>query len=260
LLKHFFIKQFLFLFFKEHRDRQVCAARSLVRQSTDLTSSFPLKGFQKINSETVEIPGLNVKVVRYRLENDLGKIDPHLYKKYNAGGIDANAGLSKGELYFSLRYTEDNQMFSIIINRAEVFNNLQSSSTHDVNASNNGSRNRLIPLTRKNSVSAPNSPNMSKPDTYVRIQLLPDNKKRKYTTRIQRKNYTPVYDERFQFQLPFDELQHKTLYLSHYEFGRFSKHELIGTVRLNDIHLIKDLNTSDVEMIKNLIPLAEVRA
>ena len=46
--------------------------RTLVRQSTDLTSSFPLKRFQRINSETVEIPGLNVKVVRYRIENDLG--------------------------------------------------------------------------------------------------------------------------------------------------------------------------------------------
>ena len=72
-------------------------SRSLVRQSTDLTSSFPLKPFQKINSETIEIPGLNVKVVRYRVGNDLGKIEPHLYKKYNTGGIDSNASLSKGK-------------------------------------------------------------------------------------------------------------------------------------------------------------------
>ena len=62
--------------------------RVLTRQSTDLTCKFPLKPFQRINSETVEIPGLNVKVVRYRVEDDLGKIDPHMYIKNNSTGAD----------------------------------------------------------------------------------------------------------------------------------------------------------------------------
>lgn len=94
--------------------------RTLVRQATDLTSSFPLKPFQKINSETVEIPGLNVKVVRYRIANDLGKIEPHLYIKYNLGGVDSSAAVAKGKLYFTVRYNQEIQSFTVGINRCTI--------------------------------------------------------------------------------------------------------------------------------------------
>ena len=107
------------------------------------------------------------------------------------------------------------------------------------------------------SISAPNSPNVTKPDTYVKVQLLPD-KKRKFQTRIQRKNHSPLFEETFYFQTTFEDLQNRTLYLAMFEFGRFSKHELLGAVRINDLHLIKDLNTNEVEFTRNLIPLAEV--
>jgi Ca2+-dependent lipid-binding protein len=197
-------------------------------------------------------------VVRYRVDNNLGKIEPHLYKKYNAGGIDSNASMSKGKLHFTLRYTGDNQMLSVIISKAEIFNSVHGLSG-DLPATPVVGGKKKLSISSMSSLSAPNSPNVNKPDTYVRIQLLPDNKKRKYQTKIQRKTYTPAFDERFQFQLAFDELQNKTLYLSHFEFGRFSKHELIGTVRLNDLHLIKDLGSTDIDLVKNLIPLAEVR-
>lgn len=236
----------------------------LVRQSTELTSSFPLKSFQKINSETVEIPGLNVKVVRYRVDHDLGRIEPHLYKKGIAGGVDSNANLSKGKLQFTLRYTEDTQTLSIIVGKAEIFNQdgLVDASGHKEKKSRLASLSSLSSSSSSSNSNGGSGSNKSVvfPDTYVRIQLLPDHKKRKYQTKIQRKTFRPVFDERFQYQLPFDELQNKTLYLSHFEFGRFGKHELIGTVRLNDLHLIKDLTATDIDMVKNLIPLAEVRS
>ena len=225
--------------------------RSLVRQSTDLTSSFPLKPFQKINSETVEIPGLNVKVVRYRIENDLGKLEPHLYKNYNSGGGDNTQMVSKGKIWFSLHYNEEIQSLSVTINRSEIFNGSQSPNGSLSSYSNSAS------LNANTSVSAPNSPNLNKPDTYVRVQLLPD-KKKKYQTRIQRKTCTPVFEETFYFQVPFNELVTKTLYLAQLEFGRFSKHELIGAVRLADLNTIKDLTTGDIEFIRNLTPLANV--
>ena len=224
--------------------------RSLVRQSTDLTSSFPLKPFQKINSETVEIPGLNVKVVRYRIENDLGKLEPHLYKNYNSGGGDNTQMVSKGKIWFSLHYNEEIQSLSVTINRSEIFNGSQSPNG-SLSYSNSAS------LNANTSVSAPNSPNLNKPDTYVRVQLLPD-KKKKYQTRIQRKTCTPLFEETFYFQVPFNELVTKTLYLAQLEFGRFSKHELIGAVRLADLNTIKDLTTGDIEFIRNLTPLANV--
>lgn len=221
-------------------------SKTLVRQATDLTSSFPLKSFQKINSETIEIPGLNVKVVRYRIENDLGRIEPHLYKNYSVGACDSNVSVSKSKLFFSLYYNEEIQSLSVSVNKAEIFNS-SNSLANNVPSNNNY-------LNSSNNISAPNSPNLNKPDTYVKVQLLPD-KKRKYQTKIQRKTFTPVFDETFYFQLPFDDLQNRTLILTHMEFGRFSKHELIGSVRLSDLHSIKDITSGEVELNKNLLQL-----
>jgi hypothetical protein len=45
--------------------------------------------------------------------------------------------------------------------------------------------------------------------------------------------------------------------MTHMEFGRFSKHELIGTVRLNELHTIKDISVGEVEMNRNLLQLNE---
>jgi hypothetical protein len=185
--------------------------RTLVRQSTDITTSFPLKPFQKINSETIEIPGLNVKVVRYRVENDLGKIDPHLYKSYNSS-IDPTTAITKGKLFFSLYYNEEIKSLSVTINKAEIFNVYGNTNAGCSNTS------------------VVNSPNLNKPDTYVKIQLLPD-KKKKFQTKVQRKTWTPVYEETFYFQLDIEDLKTRTLFLTHLESGRFSKHELIGAVR-----------------------------
>ncbi len=176
--------------------------KTLVRQSTDLTTSFPLKSFQKINSETVEIPGLNVKVVRYRIANDLGRIEPHLYKNYNAGSGDSNAAVCKSKLFFSLYYNEEIQSLSVTVTKAEIFNSSASLASGMMGGGGSSF------ASTGSTISAPSSPNLNKPDTYVKIQLLPD-KKRKYQTKIQRKTFTPVFDETFYFQLPFDDLQNR---------------------------------------------------
>lgn len=231
-----------------YESRKTNSSKTLIRQSTDLTSSFPLKSFQKINSQTVEIPGLNVKVVRYRIENDLGKIEPHLYTKYSSAGIETNQVISKGKIYLTLRYNEEIRSFSVTVNKVDIY----------PNAKGNFMPNNFNSLhVSSNSRSQPNSPNLSKPDTYVKIVLLPD-KKKKYQTKIQRKTMQPVFEETFYFQLPYEELNSKTLHLTLLEFGRFSRHELIGSVRISDLNLIKNLQASDVEIVKNILPLAEV--
>lgn len=223
------------------------SSKTLIRQSTDLTSSFPLKPFQKINSQTVEIPGLNVKVVRYRIENDLGKIEPHLYTKYSSAGIETNQVISKGKIFLTLRYNEEIRSFSVTVNKVDI----------NPNVKGNMMPSNFNSLAASNSRSQPNSPNLSKPDTYVKVVMLPD-KKKKYQTKIQRKTMQPVFEETFYFQLPYEELNSKTLHLTLFEFGRFSRHELIGSVRISDLNLIKNLQTSDVEIVKNILPLAEV--
>lgn len=108
---------------EDNHDFYVNARQLLTRQSTEMTSTFPSKAFHgKINSQTIEIPGLNVKVVRYKnMENDIGKIDPNLYRNYSSSkGADSNVGISKGKLFFSLRFNEEIQSFSVNIIKAEL--------------------------------------------------------------------------------------------------------------------------------------------
>ena len=222
--------------------------RVLMRQSTDLTCKFPLKPFQRINSETVEIPGLNVKVVRYRVEDDLGKIEPHMYIKNSSAGADSLMNsTSKGKIYFSLHYNEEIKSLSLTINKAEIYVHPHFSPPS-----------ALINNSKKfeytdDIVSAAN-----KPDTYVKIQLYPG-KKHKYQTRVQRKTCTPAFEETFFFSIPFQDLSSKSVNLTVLDFGRFTKNSLIGSVRLNDLHLIKDLKTTEVDFVRNLLPLSEVR-
>ena len=220
--------------------------RVLVRQSTDLTCKFPVRPFQRINSETVEIPGLNVKVVRYRIEDDLGKIEPQMYIKNNSNGVDLTNSTSKGKINFTVRYNEDIQSLTVTINTVEIF-------VHPhFNSPNTTLNNKRFEYS-DDVVSSAN-----KPDTYVKIQLYPGNKKQKYQTKIQRKTCTPVFEETFYFSVPFQDLPSKSLNITVLDFGRFTKHSLIGSVRLNDLHCIKDLTTKDIDFSKNLLPLTEV--
>uniref|UniRef100_A0A3B3ZPP7 C2 domain-containing protein n=1 Tax=Periophthalmus magnuspinnatus TaxID=409849 RepID=A0A3B3ZPP7_9GOBI len=68
-------------------------------------------------------------------------------------------------------------------------------------------------------------------DPYVKVFLLPD-KKKKYETKVQRKNLCPVFNETFIFKIPYAELGGKTLILQVYDFDRFSKHDMIGEIKI----------------------------
>ncbi|XP_077595539.1 synaptotagmin Vb isoform X2 [Stigmatopora nigra] len=68
-------------------------------------------------------------------------------------------------------------------------------------------------------------------DPYVKVFLLPD-KKKKYETKVQRKNLCPVFNETFFFKIPYAELGGKTLVLQVFDFDRFSKHDMIGDIKI----------------------------
>ncbi|NWI24392.1 SYT3 protein, partial [Sula dactylatra] len=71
-------------------------------------------------------------------------------------------------------------------------------------------------------------------DPYVKIYLLPDRKK-KFQTKVHRKTLNPVFDETFSFGVPFAELPARRLHFSVYDFDRFSRHDLIGQVVLDNL-------------------------
>uniref|UniRef100_A0A3P8U0W7 Synaptotagmin n=1 Tax=Amphiprion percula TaxID=161767 RepID=A0A3P8U0W7_AMPPE len=91
-------------------------------------------------------------------------------------------------------------------------------------------------------------------DPYVKVLLLPD-KKKKFDTKVHKKTLNPVFNETFVFKVPYEELGGKTLCMSVYDYDRFSKHDVIGEVKLpmNTIDLgrpieeWRDLESADQE-------------
>nr|NP_001107602.1 synaptotagmin [Ciona intestinalis]BAF93470.1 synaptotagmin [Ciona intestinalis] len=68
-------------------------------------------------------------------------------------------------------------------------------------------------------------------DPYVKVFMLPD-KKKKQETKVHRKTLNPVFNETFNFKVPYNEIGGKTLVFAVYDFDRFSKHDIIGEVRV----------------------------
>uniref|UniRef100_A0A4W6EBH9 Synaptotagmin IXb n=1 Tax=Lates calcarifer TaxID=8187 RepID=A0A4W6EBH9_LATCA len=66
-------------------------------------------------------------------------------------------------------------------------------------------------------------------DPYVKIYLLPD-RKTKHQTKVHRKTLNPVFDEVFLFPVAYAELSSRKLHFSVYDFDRFSRHDVIGQV------------------------------
>ncbi|XP_051904523.1 synaptotagmin Va [Hippocampus zosterae] len=68
-------------------------------------------------------------------------------------------------------------------------------------------------------------------DPYVKVYMLPD-KKKKFETKVQRKNLCPVFNETFIFKIPYTELGGQTLVLQVFDFDRFGKHDVIGEIKI----------------------------
>ncbi|XP_029578598.1 synaptotagmin-6 [Salmo trutta] len=77
-------------------------------------------------------------------------------------------------------------------------------------------------------------------DPYVKIYLLPDRKK--FQTRVHRKTLNPTFDESFQFPVPYDELAVRKLHMSVFDFDRFSRHDMIGEVVVDNLVETSDLS------------------
>ncbi|KAM9430231.1 synaptotagmin-B-like isoform 5-T19 [Salvelinus alpinus] len=68
-------------------------------------------------------------------------------------------------------------------------------------------------------------------DPYVKVYVLPD-KKKHFTTKVHKKTLNPTFNETFVFKIPFQEMGGKTLVMQVFDFDRFSKHDVIGEVKL----------------------------
>lgn len=82
-------------------------------------------------------------------------------------------------------------------------------------------------------------------DPYVKVFIAPE-RKQKYETKIIRNTLNPVYNETFLFNVPFNELQSKTLFLVVFDYDRLSKDDKMGQLAV-PLETIDFGTTSEIE-------------
>ncbi|XP_060765858.1 synaptotagmin VIII [Neoarius graeffei] len=68
-------------------------------------------------------------------------------------------------------------------------------------------------------------------DPYVKVYIHP-NKSKTFETKVFRKTLNPVFNEHFKYQISQKDLSESTLVMQVYDFNRFSKHDVIGELRM----------------------------
>lgn len=113
-----------------------------------------------------------------------------------SGGIEDSQ--FRGRLQYSITYDTPNQQLQVEVLKAED-----------------------LPAMDKNGKSEP----------YVVVMVLPD-KQNKKETKVKRNDLNPTFNEKFIFRVLPTETANRTLLFIVYDFNRFSKHDIIGEVRL----------------------------
>ncbi|CAF1607948.1 unnamed protein product [Rotaria sp. Silwood1] len=203
------------------REEMINRSRSLIRQSTDTTSTFPIRRSIR-RMESIEIPGLNgVKAIRY-INDNLGKLEPNLYKK----PIQLNdPSYNSGSITLTLFYNQS--LTSLIITIISIDH---------------------LPFRDLNSKVLPNP--------FVKLCLLPDRRK-KFQTKVYKHIESVQFNETFEFQTTYKQLYKRILLLSVYDFRRSSKRNLIGTVKIDDICLKSDITSQTITLTKHIVPGTE---
>lgn len=141
---------------------------------------------------------------------NLGRIKPELYKQKSVDSEDDGKEPvpTCGKLSFSLQYDYENLSLVVKILKA-------------------------LDLPAKDFTGTS--------DPYVKIYLLPERKK-KFQTRVHRKTLNPVFDETFQFPVEYDQLCNRKMHFSVYDFDRFTSHDMIGEVLVDNLFELSDLS------------------
>ncbi|KAL9824418.1 synaptotagmin-6 [Geothlypis trichas] len=183
------------------------------RQTTEPASSTRHISFKRHLPRQMHVSsmdyGLEAPAVAEQ-PTSIGRIKPELYKQKTVDTEDPKKEAEKtcGKINFTLKYDYENETLTVRILRA---------------------------------FDLPAKDFCGSSDPYVKIYLLPD-RKRKFQTRVHRKTLNPTFDESFHFPVPHEELASRKLHLSVFDFDRFSRHDMIGEVILENLFEDSDLS------------------
>lgn len=197
-------------------------SRSLIRQSTDTTCTYPIRRTIR-RLESIEIPGLNgVKSIRY-INDDLGRLQPELYRKQiHQNDATHNAGIIHFKLFF-------NQTLQAL----------------------------LVQLVSIENLSPKDLSNKSTVNPFVKLYLLPD-RRRKFQSKVYKFNKTIEIDENFQYPISYELLLKRTLVFSINDFSRSLKRNSIGTVQLEQFDAMPEITTNEIFFSRMIVPQIEV--
>eukprot|EP00062_Callorhinchus_milii_P010625 gi/632955816/ref/XP_007893651.1/ PREDICTED: synaptotagmin-10 [Callorhinchus milii] len=181
------------------------------RQTTEPTSSSRHNSFRRHLPRQMHVSSVDFSMdslQRGETTTSIGRIKPELYKQKSVDSEDDQENVkTSGKLNFTLKYDYENELLIIMILKA---------------------------------LDLPAKDFSGTSDPYVKIFLLPDRKK-KFQTRVHRKTLNPIFEETFQFPLVFDQLNNRKLHFSVYDFDRFSRHDLIGEVIVDNLFDVSEL-------------------
>ncbi|XP_001503265.1 synaptotagmin-10 [Equus przewalskii] len=186
------------------------------RQTTEPTSSSRHNSFRRHLPRQMQISSVDFStgtepvLQRGETTTSIGRIKPELYKQKS---VDSEGNTKEdvktcGKFNFTLQYDYENELLVVKIIKA-------------------------LDLPAKDFTGTS--------DPYVKMYLLPDRKK-KFQTRVHRKTLNPLFDETFQFPVAYDQLSNRKLHFSVYDFDRFSRHDMIGEVILDNLFEVSDLS------------------
>ncbi|XP_041084492.1 synaptotagmin-6-like isoform X1 [Polyodon spathula] len=182
------------------------------RQSTEPASSTRHSSFKRHLPRQMQVSSLDDDTDLYAHEQptSIGRIKPELYKQKSVDTEESAKAKGKpcGTINFSLQYDYEIEALVVRILKA---------------------------------LDLPAKDLCGSSDPYVKIYLLPD-RKCKFQTRVHRKTLNPTFDEAFHFPLPYEELARSKLHLSVFDFDRFSRHDMIGEVILDNLFEASDLS------------------
>ncbi|XP_043268547.1 synaptotagmin-10-like [Venturia canescens] len=189
-------------------------SKKVLRQTTLPIVPMRHQTFQRQLSHRLDLPNIKFSIcsLENRSDSSLGLIKPELYKKDLTRQESTESSSTTemecaGKLHFALRY--DKEIEGLVVKVLEA---------------------RGLPVKDVTGSS----------DPYVKVYLLPDRKK-KFQTKVHRKNLAPIFNETFIFSVPYEDLRERYVQFSVYDFDRFSRHDLIGQVVLKGLLDCTDL-------------------